>query len=86
MSGSTEISGDLTLKTMPEWLAKADTLGAAGRLELSGISRADSSGLALLLELNRRARARGAALEFVGAPSQLRTMATFFGLDAVLKL
>lgn len=86
MSGPSELRGDLTLKSMPAWLAKAEALSAAGRLDLSGVERADSSGLALLLELNRRARARGAALEFVGAPSQLRTMATFFGLDAVLKL
>ncbi len=86
MSGATELRGDLTLKSMPEWLTKADALSAAGRLDLSGVARADSSGLALLLELNRRARARGAALEFVGAPTKLRQMATFFGLDTVLTL
>ncbi len=85
-AGTHTLSGELTLPKMADWLPQVDRLAAAGSLDLSGITRADSAGLALLLELRRHAQARGTALSFTGAPPQLRELTDFFGLTSALAL
>jgi phospholipid transport system transporter-binding protein len=50
------------------------------------VTQADSAGLALLLELSRRARARGLTLRLKSPPQQLSDLIRFFGLDEVLHL
>lgn len=77
---------DLTLATMRDWLAKADTLAASGRVDLAGIARVDSAGAAFLLELTRRAGKHGRSLEFVNAGPQLRGLLEFLQINSVLKL
>lgn len=76
----------LDFSTVDAVLAQADTLVAGGTLDLSGVDRADSAGAALLLELSRRARARGIALKIIGANSQIRSLLTFFALNEILVL
>lgn len=68
--------------------ARAELASGSGPLELdlSGVTRADSSGLALLLELSRMARARKRELRITRAPAQLRRLAEFFGLNGLLPL
>ena len=77
-------SGPLGFAEVPQYLGQLDQLATAGTLDLSHVTQADSAGLALLLELTRRARRRGASLRFAGAPPQLRELARFFRLDSVL--
>lgn len=79
------LQGELSFARVPALYAQADVLAQAGHLDLSGVSRADSAGLALLLELNRRAKAHGIELRLGGAPQQLTALAAFFGLGAVLR-
>lgn len=79
------IDGALSFARVPHWLAQADTLAAAGSLDLSAITRADSAGLALLLELTRRARARGQTLQLRNPPAQLVELSKFFELDTLLR-
>jgi phospholipid transport system transporter-binding protein len=55
-------------------------------VNLGGVTRADSAGLALLLELAREARAAGRELRCTGVPEQLRRLAGFFGVTDVLPL
>lgn len=86
MSGEARLSGELVFATVEDWLAQADALAAAGRLDLSAVPRADSAGLSLLLELVRRARARGNTLSFQNANAQIGGLARFFGVDGVLSL
>lgn len=76
----------LSFATAPGLLAQAESLIASGTLDLSSVSRADSAGISLLLELNRRAQARGVALRMTGANEQIRGLLTFFGLDGILSL
>ncbi|MES0872976.1 STAS domain-containing protein [Sinimarinibacterium thermocellulolyticum] len=64
--------------------ARADALIADGRIELDAVREADSAGIALLLELKRRAQRAGRPLEFVGAPPQLRSLLGFFGVAPLL--
>ena len=53
-------------------------------VDLGGVTRADSAGLALLLELARDARAAGRELRCTRVPEQLRRLAGFFGVTDVL--
>lgn len=84
------LTGELNFATAPQALAQAGAaVGAAGTpaplvLDLSGVTRTDSAGLALLLELTRAAQARGAKLQIEKPPPQLRKLAEFFGLDELL--
>jgi len=80
------LQGELSLASVPGRLAEADALVRAGTLDLSGVTHADSAGLAFLLELTRRARASGASLQLVGLPPQLRSLVNFFELDNLLPL
>jgi phospholipid transport system transporter-binding protein len=76
----------LSFSTVPALLSQADGLLAAGVLDLSGVTRADSAGISFLLELNRRAQARGVPLRITGANEQIRSLLKFFGLDGILTL
>ncbi|WP_293369293.1 STAS domain-containing protein [Nevskia sp.] len=82
---SAVLEGELSFARVPHWLTQADALASAEALDLSRVSRADSAGLALLLELSRRAQRQGHALRLLGAPMQLVQLATFFGLEGVLR-
>lgn len=83
MSPPRALSGELTLTRMDQWLAQAPALASAGELDLAGIRRADSAGLAFLLELRRRS---GGQLRFRAAPPAITGLAEFFGLATLLGL
>jgi phospholipid transport system transporter-binding protein len=84
------ISGELSFKNAVAALDAARDALAAGQgafeVDLSGVTRADSAGLALLLELARAARAQGRELRCTHAPEQLTRLAGFFGVTDVLAL
>ena len=84
------ISGELSFANAAEALAAARAALNGGQgpfeLDLSGVTRADSAALALLLELSRQARGRGRELRCLGVPEQLRRLAGFFGVTEVLAL
>lgn len=56
------------------------------RIDLAGVKRADSAGVALLVEWVREARLRGQDLKFTNAPAQVLTIIRTAGLDRVLPL
>ena len=78
------LQGELNFARVPQLLAQAQALGIGGVLDLSGVSNADSAGLALLLELSRRSKAKGLHLSIRGANEQIVQLARFFGLDQIL--
>lgn len=84
------LAGELSFAQVPALLARAHDEIVAGtgpvELDLAGVTRVDSAGLALLLELARAARARGRELRCIHAPEQLRRLADFFGLTPMLAL
>lgn len=55
------------------------------QFDLSGVRRVDSSAVALLLGLQREARAAGARLEFVGLPADLLSLAELYGVRALIQ-
>jgi len=52
--------------------------------DLTGITKADSAGLALLLEWLRLASLNGVDLHYVNLPRQLQAMAHVAGVDEIL--
>jgi phospholipid transport system transporter-binding protein len=80
------IQGELSFRTAPALLDRAGELTADGELDLSGVSKADSAGVALLLELTRRAKKQGRSLALGGVPAQLRDLIRFFDLESALQL
>ena len=53
-------------------------------LDLSGVSRADSAGLALLIEWMREARRFGGTIHFENVPNQLQAIARASQVDQFL--
>jgi phospholipid transport system transporter-binding protein len=54
-------------------------------VDLSGVTRADSAGLALLVEWLRAAERAGRSISFVNMPAQMQSIARICGLDDILK-
>lgn len=80
--GVLAVSGVLTFDTVPGVLERtAPLVGAAATIDLAGVDRADSAGLALMVEWLRRARAAGRALEFTQIPEQVREIIRVNGLS-----
>jgi phospholipid transport system transporter-binding protein len=84
------ISGELSFRNAVPALEAAQAALAAEQgqgafeVDLGGVTRADSAGLALLLELARDARAAGRELRCTRVPEQLKRLAGFFGVTDVL--
>ena len=82
------LSGDLTFATVAG-LVEAPDFGALDggvvTVDLAGVTRAESAGLALLLEWQRVAEQRGALISFISMPAQMRSMAAVCGLEEILQ-
>ena len=60
-------------------------LPPSGVVDLSGLTHADSSGLAVLLALRRRAQAEGhRGLTFPGMPPTLDALARVYGVESLV--
>ena len=55
-------------------------------VDLKGVTRADSAGLALLVEWLRESENAGNSIEFVNVPTQLLSIARVCGLEEILSL
>jgi phospholipid transport system transporter-binding protein len=88
--GILHVSGELTFATVTPLLRQSHPLFAqAGEhitVELGEVARADSAGLALLIEWMRQARAQGRSIHFSHLPEQLLAIANASDLDAILPL
>lgn len=80
------LEGELSFASVRDWLPRADELASSGQVDLARVTRVDSAGAALLLELSRRARRNGRELVFVNAGQPLRSLLEFLQIDDVLKL
>jgi len=55
-------------------------------IDASGLAELDTAALALLLECQRQAHARGKQLQVVAAPPKLGQLATLYGVSGLLGL
>ncbi len=88
--GTVQVSGELTFATVTALNGQAARLFASQSgdltVDLGGVNRADSAGLALLIEWLRWARLHGVALRFRRMPAQMRTMAAVSDLEPILSV
>lgn len=85
--GRYALAGDLTFATVPDlWRSRVSKLGneSTVNVDLADITRVDSAGIAMLIELTRAVQGRGGKISLEHAPPQLMAIATVSGLDAVL--
>lgn len=77
--GKFALSGELSFATVVDLLARGREAFAGQsdvQVNLSGVTHADSAGLALLLEWLRLARSQGQKLAYQAIPKQLHTLAS----------
>jgi phospholipid transport system transporter-binding protein len=64
--------------------SRALPLPATGIVDLAGLAHADSSALAVMLAVKRRAAAEGSRLEFVSVPPGIGALAHVYGVEELL--
>jgi phospholipid transport system transporter-binding protein len=87
--GTAEVSGELTFATVPAYLQRNGALlASSGELvvDLQGVTRADSAGVALLVEWLRLARAAGRTVRYVNMPPQVDALVRVSGLEKAFAL
>ena len=79
-------SGALTFANAEAVLegARALPLPSSGVADLAGLSHADSSALAVLIALKRRATGEGAPLSYATVPASIVSLARVYGVDALV--
>jgi len=85
--GSWVLSGELNFDTVPALLAHEGVVMEAGRdirVDLAGVTRVDSAGLALLVEWLRESKRKGLSISFEHVPEQLASIAEICGLEDIL--
>ena len=85
--GRLAVSGDLTFETVSTLRERgAELLGRDGdvTLDLNAVTRADSAGLALMIEWLKQAKRRDSTLQVVNMPEQMLAIARMSKLDEVL--
>lgn len=86
-AGRWRLRGALTFATVPALVGEGERVLAGGgewRIDLAGVTQADSAGLALLMRWLRRAAAQGARLRYEHMPAQMQAIAHASGLEALL--
>jgi phospholipid transport system transporter-binding protein len=87
--GSIALSGEITLLNAHRLLEASKNWFAGDQaviVDLGGLRRSDSGGLALLLEWARRARSAGREIRYQHVPDQIRDLAKFCNLDGILSV
>lgn len=84
------VEGELNMMTVPALLQtmhdQFPSNGGEAHIDLAGVTRSDSAGLALLVEWLRLARGRDIRLQFHNLPSQLQEIARISDLTPLLPL
>ena len=86
--GRFAITGELDKFSVPAfWQATRGFFnGGNATVDLTGVRRCDSSGLALLIQWMREARSQSVEIRFTHLPDQLVHIAEASGLDEILPL
>ena len=81
------VKGDLDMRAAPGLLERGRQLLQGEQeqsVDLSGVSRIDSAGVALLLEWAREAKRRGLSIRFANVPEQVLAIAGICGVKQFL--
>jgi phospholipid transport system transporter-binding protein len=79
--------GRLTMDTAAAVMASADALPlpGSGRVDFGGLTQGDSSALAVIMALRRRALAEKRALRIDNLPAALLSLAVAYGVDDITR-
>ena len=82
------VSGELSMATVPALLAQHGLRDIPGdiSIDLQNVERADSAGVALLIEWQRTARQQQQKISFQNIPPQMLAIARLSGVDELLAL
>ncbi len=87
------LSGELSFASVPGVLRESEPLlvsrndgNAAITIDLQGVGRSDSAGIALLVEWLRNAKNQNSDITFLNIPPQMLALTRLSGLEAVLGL
>lgn len=86
-AGRFAVVGDMNFSTVDQLLDRsAEVFSYQDNLEidLAGVERADSAGLALIIEWMKQARRSGAEIRLLNMPAQMRAISRTSELDDVL--
>jgi phospholipid transport system transporter-binding protein len=83
---SWRFEGALTLDNAADVLQASRALAwpATDRIDMSGIVRADSAALAVVIAIRRRAAAEGRLIAIEGLPQSLQSLAVVYGVESLL--
>lgn len=85
---SWKVAGELTFASVPEVqersLERFSSPPAA--LDLAGVERIDSAGIALIIEWARRAKLSGVTMHLVNVPAGMTALTKTTGLDRLLNI
>ncbi len=82
-----QVSGELVFATAPQLLGEGESLFQGQReliIDLGGVQRCDSAGLALLLEWLERGRSRGLSIRYRNIPESLMRIARLSNVASLL--
>lgn len=90
-SGRFQLSGILSFQTVPELMRHTKSLFDVSEVEdikvdLEGVTRSDSAGVALLVEWMNEARRHDKRIQFLNIPLQMLAIARVSSLDQVLPI
>jgi len=81
------LSGVLDRETLlPLWQQRASLLAEKSTLDVAGLERVDSAGLALLVNLVGQQQQQGKPLQLAGVSQQLNTLIGLYNLEPLLAL
>ena len=88
-AGQLRLEGELGFGSVRDlWQQAGELLPREGLVcvDLAGVTRADSAGVALLIHWTREQQRLGGRIEFVNIPAQMQAIAGVSGVDAILPL
>lgn len=86
--GCLHLTGELSMETAPGLLAQRQLFAGKDELtiDLEGVERADSAGVALLVWWQREAHQQQRVISFQNIPPQMLAIARVSGVDELLSL
>lgn len=87
--GRFAVVGDMIFSTVGDLLERSVEIfsySSGLEIDLVGVERADSAGLALLIEWMKYAKRNGCGIDFLNMPGQMRAISRTSELDEVLRV
>jgi len=83
-----KVSGEMTFASVPAIQDQSPELFSSPprSLDLAGVERIDSAGIALVMEWARRAKVAGVAMRLVNVPPGMTSLSKTTGLDRLLNI